>query len=104
MATVQSEARWGCKIKRFWSNVLIGPDCWEWQGATKQGGLSYGRVYFDGAKRKAHRVAYEMTSGTIPAGKVIAHKCDNPRCVKPAHLQAMTQAENIRDCVAKGRR
>jgi DNA-binding NarL/FixJ family response regulator len=35
---------------------------------------------------------------------VIMHTCDTPNCVNPAHLVHGTQAENIADMVAKGRR
>lgn len=88
-------------VERFWSKVDTSGDCWLWQGAlmTRQ----YGSFYIDGQYRRAHRVAYALTYGPIPDGLVICHTCDVPRCVRPEHLWAGTQRENIQDCVTKGR-
>lgn len=36
-------------------------------------------------------------------GDVIRHKCDNPRCINPAHLEIGTQLENIQDRDTRGR-
>ena len=85
---------------RFWSRVNVGNagDCWPWRGSINSNG--YG-VF---AGEKAHRVAYQQFHGPIEEGMVIMHRCDSPSCVNPAHLVEGTQAENVRDCIEKGRR
>ena len=76
--------------------------CWEWQGSTNGSGYGEMRVARQG-KVYAHRLMYEMTWGELAPGMVVAHRCDNPRCVKPSHLFPATQMENVRDMIAKGR-
>ena len=82
---------------RFWSKVdrSGGPTaCWPWLAACS--GRGYGHVWVGGAKRQetAHRVAYELLVGPIPAGLTIDHLCRNRRCVNPAHLEPTTMREN----------
>lgn len=81
-------------------------DCWEWNGASKN---QFGHGAFKLGPRKskvvyAHRFAWEREHRSeIPAGMVVRHKCDNPKCVNPSHLTLGTQADNIRDKVERGR-
>ncbi len=43
------------------------------------------------------RIICTILYGPIPDGWVIRHKCDNPRCINPAHLVPGTKAANTRD-------
>ncbi len=73
--------------------------CWVWNGRLNDDGygvldLSWRR---GGPKsRSAHRLAYELFVGPIPDGLEIDHLCAVRRCVNPAHLEAVTHAENVR--------
>lgn len=92
--------------KAFFANVNKLPGrnaCWEWQGPRcyKYGSTS---ILGRGRTRLAHRVSYELAFGPIGDVKMlVCHKCDNPLCVRPSHFFLGTNAENYRDCVAKGR-
>ena len=86
--------------ERFWGKVVKSDGCWLWTGNKFQG---YGQIRFAGKTRRAHRVAWELTRGSIPAGLYVCHHCDNPSCVNPGHLFLGTQTDNMRDCLAKGR-
>jgi hypothetical protein len=43
----------------------------------------------------AHTYAYEWLRGPVPDGLVLDHLCTNPWCVRPSHLEAVTQRENL---------
>lgn len=88
--------------QNFNSKIRITPSCWLWQ-ACKTGSSGYGQIVINRKKFYAHRIAYELYNGPIPAGLNILHKCDNPICVNPDHLRVGTQLENVQDMIAKNR-
>jgi hypothetical protein len=53
---------------------------------------------------RSHRFAYELEHGPIPDGLFVLHRCDNRKCCNPKHLFIGTQADNMHDMDAKGRR
>lgn len=87
---------------RFESQVEETDSCWEWVGLRSS--ENYGTFYLNRTYVRAHRFAFELVHGPIPAGHVICHRCDNPPCVNPAHLFSGTQKDNMQDMVAKGRK
>jgi len=59
--------------------------------------LGYGVIKSEPPARRmlrAHRVAWELLRGPIPAGMHLDHLCRNPSCVNPAHLQVVSQRVN----------
>lgn len=82
------------EVDRFWSKVDRDPDCWLWLGLRNAYG--YGRFFIPGGERLAHRYAYEFEVGPIPEGLTLDHLCETPACVRPDHLEPVTNAENLR--------
>ena len=80
---------------RLWEKVDKSGDCWLWLGSLGHGGR-YGSIHRGDGMVPAHRVAYELTIGPIPAGMEIDHLCRTPRCVRPDHLEPVTHRENMR--------
>lgn len=85
---------------QFWSNVDIkGPDdCWLWNaGKFKEGygGFTIDRTLPGKGVFGAHRIAYKLSTGLDPVGKVVCHSCDQPLCCNPAHCTIGTQKINM---------
>lgn len=87
---------------RFWNNVdkRGENECWEYKGTPSQ---TYPVIRRHGKQIRASRFSYELHYGSIPKGLLVCHRCDNPRCVNPAHLFLGTAKDNANDMINKGR-
>lgn len=68
--------------------------CWNWQKFKR---LGYGTGSFTAAGIKsgwAHRAYYIAANGPIEDGDEIHHKCRNPSCVNPDHLERISQRDH----------
>jgi len=80
-------------IGRFWAKVEKTDGCWLWKAARDLNG--YGRIAYAGKEWKAHRLAYTVVVGPIPEGLTLDHLCRVRHCVNPAHLEPVTNRENL---------
>jgi hypothetical protein len=88
-------------LKILWTKVDAsgGPyACWPWTGHISTHGYgTYGQKY-------AHRMILGcLRDRPLARGEIVRHRCDNPPCCNPTHLQIGTQYDNIQDRVKRGR-
>ena len=74
-----------------------------WECSTPVNSAGYPTAKINGKTTTVHRHIYEMVFGKIPDGLVVRHKCDNKRCINPAHLETGTYGDNVRDRDERGR-
>lgn len=64
--------------------------CWLWVGALDACGYGVFRGF------RAHRVSWVLANGRqIPPGLTLDHLCRVRACVNPAHLEPVTNRENV---------
>lgn len=84
-------------VDRILARCVWDGGCLIWQGAKTSNG--YGNIWAYGRHVAVHRIMYEHAHGPIPEGLVIDHVkalgCHSTSCCNQAHLQAVTQRENL---------
>lgn len=74
--------------------------CLIWNGVVDTYG--YGHARWNGRRRKAHVMAFEMSGRSLEREHVVRHLCNNTRCCNPKHLEMGTRAENMADKARSG--
>lgn len=66
--------------------------CWNWSGHRNIKGYGQFRWSSDTkiSPSPAHRISYQLSIGPILDSLHIHHKCENPACVNPEHLEPIT--------------
>jgi hypothetical protein len=75
-------------LRRF---TFTEAGCWEWTGPRDADG--YGRTWL--LSQRVHQLMYDMFVGDVPDGLELHHTCENRICANPAHLRAVTHAQNV---------
>ena len=76
--------------------------CWWWLGKPNAHG--YGGIKIKGKTHLAHRFVYEWLRGPIPQGHLLHHRCEEPMCVNPRHLEPVTQQQHQENHDFRGNR
>lgn len=92
----------GVKKKARKIDFVIRNDCFELI-SHKLNADGYSEIMINCRTKKVHRHIYEQCFGEIPKGLVVRHKCDNPSCINPEHLEIGTHQDNIADMVSRNR-
>ncbi len=83
--------------------TVAGPNgCVIWTGKVHKRGYAQTRVA--GVAWKIHRYVYSQMVGPIPTGLTLDHLCEVKRCVNPAHLEPVTNRENVQRYYRRGDR
>jgi hypothetical protein len=95
----------GSDLQRFLQRIhvcqqVLGMSaCWLWTGYTNEKGYGVMQVTVRPHRYlhcRAHRLSFSHFIGPIPDGYVIDHLCGVRRCVNPDHLEATTDATNLK--------
>lgn len=68
-------------------------ECWEWKGGRVQKN-GRGKFLLNGKDMYVHRASYLLFVGELEFGKHVHHLCDNRKCVRPDHLQALSNTDH----------
>lgn len=88
-------------MQRFWAKTQpTATGCIEWTAAATAKG--YGIFGIGQTLYRAHRISIVWaTQKAIPSGLDVDHRCRNPKCVRPLHLEVVDRRTNIIRSTAK---
>ena len=98
-------------LDRMSDQFTVDDGCWLWTGRLDDKGYP-GSIHSNGRRRRPYQLLYELLVGPIPKGMTLDHlchtsvatdcaamfaakKCPHRRCVRPDHLEPITQAEQV---------
>lgn len=79
--------------------------CWSLKEDTTVCTGGYGAIMLCGTQVHLHRLSWWINNGMpeLTRDMVVRHKCDNPACSNPEHLEIGSHSDNVRDMYARGR-
>ena len=93
-------------VAKFFSHVRLAHEvveqfkmhtpCWTWN--LKPYACGYAYFNYLGTRLLAHVFAFRTMRSYHPRykGRILHHRCHNPLCVNPEHLQMVTRAQHVR--------
>jgi hypothetical protein len=93
----------GWNARGFFGSIKLDvvTGCWNWITKSRHE-FGYGKIGYLGRRFDAHRVAaFLWLKLPIDSPAVVRHKCDNPSCCNPKHLEIGTQHDNILDMISR---
>jgi len=92
----------GCLNRKEIKWQINANGCWECTSHSGARG-GYPQIQRDGKYYLLSRFMYKKYIGEIPDGMLIRHKCDNPKCINPEHLEIGTSKDNAQDKIKRNR-
>ena len=78
-------------------------ECWEVIN-RKTNADGYYKISINNKTLLLHRLVYQQENNCIiTSNDIIRHKCDNPKCINPQHLEIGTAKDNVKDRVLRKR-
>ena len=91
------------KFKKKVEWQVTSSDCWEVTSHSTVRGYPVMRDNWECRLNYMSRIFYKECFGEIPEGIIVRHKCDNPLCINPEHLELGTHQDNTNDKISRGR-
>ena len=82
---------------------IMENECWEVIN-RKPNADGYYKININNKTMLLHRLIYQQENNcSITSKDIVRHKCDNPKCINPQHLEIGTVQDNIQDRIIRKR-